>query len=265
MIKPTILWGADFFLSGYLLFKQTVLFLGETTVALFDALCRPHKIRWRETFYYMNLCGTGALPIVLLIGFLMGLIVAFQGAMLLHQYGGDILLADMVGISICKELGALMVAMIATGRAGSSFAAEIGTMKVSEEVNAITTMGLDPYRFLVVPKVLAMLVCMPLLGIFSVQAGLLGGLAVALFKTGLPANVYWQRIVENVPPMFVVEGLTKCFVYGVIITIVGCMRGIHAEDNAQGVGLAATSTVVQSIILITIANALLTYFFIVLG
>ena len=236
-------------------------FTGEFSAALFEAVRRPHKIRWRETFYYMDVCGADALPIVSMICFLMGLILAFQGAVQLSKVGTDIYLADAVGLSIVKELGPLMVAMISTGRAGSAFAAEIGTMKVGEEVSALTTMGFVPSRFLFVPKFIAMIITMPMLTVFGDFVGVLGGMAVGYFKLGIPILAYTNRTLLVLKPMHLTESLTKSIVFAAIITVVGCIRGFESSSDAQGVGKSATRAVVSSIFVIIIADAFLTYFF----
>ncbi len=236
-------------------------FAGEFSAALYEAVRRPHKIRWRETFYYMDVCGADALPIVSMICFLMGLILAFQGAVQLSKVGTDIYLADAVGLSIIKELGPLMVAMVSTGRAGSAFAAEIGTMKVGEEVSALTTFGFVPSRFLFVPKFIAMIVTMPLLTIFGDFVGVLGGMAVGYFKLGIPILAYTSRTLLVLKPIHLAESLTKSLVFAAIITVVGCICGFESDTDAQGVGHSATKAVVSSIFVIIIADAFLTYVF----
>ena len=146
---------------------KLISFTGETISELFHALRNPMRIRWRETLYYMNMCGANALPISSLICLLMGLILGYQSAVQMHKYGADSFLPALVGCSIVRELGPLMIAVIATGRAGSAFAAEIATMKSTEEINAMETMGFSPWRFLVIPKLLAMMCMMPLLTFFG--------------------------------------------------------------------------------------------------
>jgi phospholipid/cholesterol/gamma-HCH transport system permease protein len=240
---------------------DVVSFLGETAAALADAVAHPRRVRWRETFYYMELCGRTALPIVALICLLMGMILGFQAALQLRQFGTDVFVADLVGFSVVKELGPLMVAIIATGRAGSAFAAEIGTMRVSEEVDALITMGLSPARFLVVPKVLAMVVVMPLLTLFGNLAGVLGGLLISRLYLGLPGAVYWDRTLTVLSPGDLAEGLSKSLVFAVLITLAGCLRGFEARNDAQSVGRSATSAVVTSIFLIIVADALMTLLF----
>lgn len=243
-------------------FLSVVGFTGEFSAAIWNAIKRPFKIRWRETFYYMDMCGADALPIVSMICFLMGLILAFQGAVQLSKVGTDIYLADAVGLSIVKELGPLMVAMISTGRAGSAFAAEIGTMKVGEEVNAMTTFGFIPSRFLFVPKFIAMIIAMPILTVFGDFVGVLGGMVVGYFKLGIPIVAYANRTLLVIEPAHLAESLTKSIVFASIITVVGCIRGFESDNDAQGVGRSATTAVVTSIFVVIIADSFLTYMFV---
>ncbi|NOY74391.1 MAG: ABC transporter permease [Kiritimatiellaeota bacterium] len=234
---------------------------GDFAFEVFQAIRHPSKIRWRETLYYMDICGADALPIVSVICFLMGLILGFQGALQLQKIGTDIYLADGVGLSIVKELGPLMVAMIATGRAGSAFAAEIGTMKVGEEINALTTFGFVPSRFLFIPKLLAMVVVMPLLTVFGDFIGIAGGMAVGHFKLGIPITPYVNRTLYALQNIHLAESLAKGVVFAILITIVGCVKGFESDGDAQGVGRSATSAVVTSIFLIVVADTVITYLF----
>jgi phospholipid/cholesterol/gamma-HCH transport system permease protein len=240
---------------------STVGYIGEFTAALIDAVLHPKKIRWKETFYYMDLCGADALPIVTMICFLMGLILAFRGAVQLSKVGTDIYLADAVGLSIIKELGPLMVAMISTGRAGSAFAAEIGTMKVGDEINAMTTFGFIPARFLFVPKFIAMLIVIPILTLFGDLVGTLGGMVVGHFKLEIPIVAYFNRTLKVIELHHISESMVKSLVFAVIITITGCICGFESKNDAQGVGRSTTTAVVVSIFAIVIADAFLTYFF----
>lgn len=164
---------------------QLLSFIGEVTATACQSLRSPQKIRWKETLYYMDMCGREALGIISLICFLMGLILGFQSATQMQKVGADIFVADLVGFSILRELGPIMVALICTGRAGSAFAAEIGTMKANEEIDAMTTMGFNPTRFLVIPKMLALTLVMPLLTIVGDFFGILGGFVVAKLQLGL--------------------------------------------------------------------------------
>jgi phospholipid/cholesterol/gamma-HCH transport system permease protein len=244
---------------------EMVCFLGDLAKVCWQAIRNPKKIRWRETIYYMDMCGSQALPIVMMICFLMGIILGFQAAVQMRKFGTELYVADLVGFSILKELGPLMVAMIATGRAGSAFAAEIGSMKLDEEINALETMGLAPGRFLVIPKILAMIMTIPLLTIFGDVIGILGGFVVGTTMLGLPAVAYYNRTIEVLTPMVFFLGIIKSLVFAIIIAVVGCLRGFQSECNAQGVGRATTSAVVTSIFFIVIADAVLTILFSVMG
>lgn len=245
--------------------KAILGFIGELAHSLYLAIRYPGLVRWGDTFYYMDRTGSDAVPIVAMICFLMGLILGFQAAVQMHQFGADIFVADLVGLSICMELGPLMVAMICTGRAGSAFAAEIGTMKVSEEVDALVTMGLDPNRFLVLPKVLALTIAMPMLTLFGDVAGIAGGFAVGMGQLGLPFVAYYQETVAVITLWHVTQGLIKSVVFALLVSAVGCQRGLRTDGGAQGVGASTTSAVVSGIFLIVLADAGLTIVFNALG
>lgn len=238
--------------------RESVAFWGETAASLALLMRNPRKLRWSNFAYYMDMCGALALPIVILICFLMGITIAFQAAVQMQKFGTEIFVADLVGFSMLKEFGPLMVALIATGRAGSSFAAEIGAMKAEEEISALTTMGISPVRFLVVPKLLAMVIAMPILTVFGDIAGLLGGLAVGNFYLGLTAETYISRTAEVLTPMVFVLGVVKSFFFGAMIALVGCREGFRSAPDSQGVGRAATGAVVRSILFLIILDTVLT-------
>ncbi len=217
-----------------------------------------HRIRRRDLFYYFDQCGRQSFSIVVLICFIMGMILAIQSLLQMRKFGAEIFTADFVGFSILKELGPFMVAIIATGRAGSAFAAEIGTMKVDEEIDALKTMGIEPVNYLVLPKLLAMMAAMPLLTIFGDAAGLLGGLFVTSVYSGIPASAYWERTIAVLRVSTLLMGVLKSFVFAALITIAGCWRGFESSGDAQGVGRSATGAVVNSILLIVISDMILT-------
>jgi phospholipid/cholesterol/gamma-HCH transport system permease protein len=245
--------------------RDMTTFIGDMSKVSVYIMRHPGKIRWRETFYYMDLCGSQALPIVLMICYLMGVILGFQSAVQMRKFGTELYVADLVGFSILKELGPLMVAMIATGRAGSAFAAEIGTMKVNEEISALETLGISPSRFLVVPKMVAMVIVIPVLTVFGDIIGLIGGFTVGVTMLGLPPVAYYNRTVAVLSPLVFSLGLVKSVVFALLIAIVGCMRGFQSDCDAQGVGRATTSAVVTSIFLVVIADAILTILFSFMG
>jgi phospholipid/cholesterol/gamma-HCH transport system permease protein len=241
--------------------RAMAVFTGELVLGLSDALRHPSRLRWRETWLYMERTGLDGLPIVALISFLMGLITAFQAAVQLTQFGADIFVANLVGLSIVRELGPLMTAIIAAGRSGAAFAAEIGTMKVSEEVDALITMGFDRTRFLVTPKVIALLVMLPCLTLCADLIGILGGLTVAVVGLGLPAQVYVRQTRLALSVWDVYSGLIKSVAFAILIAGVGCLRGFQAQGGAESVGRITTSAIVAGIFLIIVADAVFTVVF----
>ena len=184
---------------------NVIVFCGDVFLAVIDAVRHPFKIRLRETFYYLEQCGVKSIPIVLLICFLLGMILAFQGALQLSKFGTEIFIVDLVSFSVLMELGPFMVAIIATGRAGSAFAAEIGTMIADEEVNALSTMGISISRFIVIPKLLAMIIALPILSAFGDIAALLGGMFVGNIMADIPMAAYYTRTINILAPGVSVE------------------------------------------------------------
>lgn len=243
---------------------EPVIFIGRVGAALFS-LRHRRQIRYREILYYLDLCGAKSLPLVLLICFLMGGVIAVNGQIQLSKFGSEIFIVDMVGYSVLKEFGPLMVAMIATGQAASAFASEIGTMKVNEEINALITLGIAPAEYLVLPKLLAMLITLPLLTIFGDFAGLAGGLAIGVTTAGIPSAAYIERSINILSAMTMLLGVLKSVVFAVLITLAGCYCGFRASTDAQGVGRAATSAVVLSILLVVVSTAVLTILYSFIG
>ena len=200
--------------------------------------------------------GVDALPLVGLISFLLGLIIAFMSSVQLEQFGANIYVASLVSLSMTRELGPIMTAIIVAGRSGSAFAAEIGTMKISEEVDALFTMGFDPTRFLVVPKIIASIIVVPLLTLFSGLFGILGGLVVGISMLDLTANAYITQTIETLDLFDVFWGFMKSGVFALLIAWVGCLRGFQVRGGAASVGQATTSAVVSSIFLIIVSNSI---------
>ena len=196
------------------------------------------------------------LPISTLIGFLLGVILAFQSAAALQMFGVEVYVADMLAIGLFRELGPLVTAIILAGRSGSAFAAEIGTMKVDEELDALTTMGLPPVRFLVWPRVVAAVIAMPILTIFAELAGLVGG-AIVLSMMNVPLVVFYDHIVSTSTMFMIGFGLVKSMIFGVLVGIIGCFAGMHTKSTADGVGVAATKAVVGGIIAIAVMDGIL--------
>ena len=232
-----------------------VSFVGEMSVALAHAAIHPRSVRWRDALTIAETVGVNALPIVALISFLMGLIMAFQAATPLRQFGAELFIANLIGLSILRELGPLMTAIILAGRSGSAFAAELGTMKVREEIDALRTMGLDPVRFLIVPRVLAAVCMTPLLTVFADLIGLIGG-AVVMLSLGFPLITYFHQVQYAVSYGSLVGGLVKAFVFGILVAGIGCLRGLQAGTGATAVGESTTSAVVSGIILIAITDGI---------
>jgi phospholipid/cholesterol/gamma-HCH transport system permease protein len=201
-------------------------------------------------------CGAQALPIVSLISFLVGLILAFMGAVQLKLFGAQIYVADMVGIAMVREMGAMMTGIIMAGRTGASFAAQLGTMQVNEEIDALTTLGISPMEFLVLPRMLALILMMPLLTLYSNLMGILGGFLVGVGMLDLTPMQYFQETRVAVDLTNISLGVFKSVVYGIMIALAGCLRGMQCGRSASAVGAAATSAVVSAIVLIVVSCGL---------
>lgn len=244
--------------------REATEFTGAVAASLPSLLTR-HGRRWNLFSYYFHLCGAQSLGIAVLICLLMGMVLGIQGAIQLRKLGTEIFMADMIGVVVIKELGPLMVAMIAVGRAGSAFAAEIGTMKVNEEISALQTLGINVYAYLVLPKLAAMMLALPLLTVFGDAAGILGGMVVGVTASDIPLPVYWSRTVAIINNISLLLGLLKSAVYAVFITMAGCYCGFESSGDAQGVGRGATKAVVLSIFLLVIVDAVMTVLYSFIG
>ncbi len=232
-----------------------ITFIGSVCLALLHTLRHPGSLRRDDLLLSMQKTGTEALPIVGLISFLMGLIIAFMSSVQLQQFGANIYVASLVGLAMCRELGPIMTAIIVAGRSGSAFAAEIGTMQVSEEVDALVTMGFDPTRFLVVPKMLAAVCVVPLLTLFSDVFAIVGGLLVGVGMLDLTVSSYIDQTIKSLKLFDVFWGIGKSAVFALLITWVGCLRGFQVRGGAAAVGQATTSAVVSSLFLIIAVDA----------
>ena len=239
-----------------LAFRGTCAFLGETMVEGFGMLIRPRRFRFGDAARAFERACCDGLPITTLIGFLLGLILAFESAAALQRFGAEVYVADMIAIGLVRELGPLITAVVLAGRTGSAFAAEIGTMKVDEELDALTTFGLPPVRFLVLPRLMAATLAMPVLTICAEIAGLGGG-AIVLQLMGVPLSVFYGHVF-NVSTVFMITfGLAKGALFGVLVGFLGCLSGMRTTSTADGVGVAATSAVVGSIVAIAVSDGLL--------
>jgi phospholipid/cholesterol/gamma-HCH transport system permease protein len=240
-------------------------FLGEMSVT-FVRLFRM-KVRFRavDLVLLIQQCGAQALPIVTLISFLVGVILAFVGAVQLRQFGAQIYVADLVGIAMVREMGAMMTGIIMAGRTGAAFAAQLGTMKVTQELDAFTTMGFSPLEFLVLPRVIALVLMMPLLCLYSDFVGILGGAAIGVSMLDLSWVTYFRETTNAINLTGLFGGVFKSSVYGVLIALAGCLRGIQCGNSSSAVGDAATSAVVTGIVAIVSACGVFAVVFYVLG
>ena len=241
--------------------RSVVTFLGEIVVALASLIRHPKRMRWDDFFLFVERAGTDALPIVSLLSLLMGLIMAFQAAVQLRQFGANIFVADLVGISILRELGPLLTAIIIAGRSGASFAAEIGTMKVSEEIDALSTMGFEAVSFLALPRILAATFVGPFLTLVGDFVGVFGGLIVGMISLDLSPTAYLEETYTAITFFDLFSGLIKSVAFAVLIAGVGCLRGFQVERSADSVGKKTTSAVVSGIFLIVFADAIFTIIF----
>lgn len=244
---------------------EATAFLGEVSVALVAGLARPRSVRWKDALVAAERSGVNALPIVTLVGFLVGLIIAYQSSAQLVDYGGDDLLGGMVSVTMVRELGPLMAAIILAARSGSAYAAEIGTMRVNEEIDALTTMGLDPVRFLAVPRMIAGMVMTPLLTMFSILGGIVGGAVVAVGQLRQTAPFFVEKALDWTDLSDLFGGLFKAVVFGLVIAAVGCHRGLQTRGSASGVGDAATGAVVSGIVSIILLDGAFAVVYFTLG
>jgi phospholipid/cholesterol/gamma-HCH transport system permease protein len=239
-------------------------FVGENLIALAGSIKHPARLRWRPVLFNIRTAGFDALPIVGLLSFLLGVVVAYQGAAQLRQYGANIFVADLVGLSMLREFAPLMTAIIIAGRSGSAYAAQIGTMSVTEEIDAMRTIGIAPLELLVLPKLLALVIVMPLLTVFADVTGMLGGMLMAQVQLGVLPGEFTDRLVKAVSVSSYLVGISKAPVFATIIVIVGCFQGFRTEGGADSVGRQTTRSVVQSIFLVIVADALFSVAFSVL-
>jgi phospholipid/cholesterol/gamma-HCH transport system permease protein len=242
--------------------RDQIQFVGETVAALAYAVRHPSTVRWRDVWLICEKVGADALPIVALISFLLGVILAFQSAIPMKKFGAEIFVADLIGLAMLRELGPLMTAILLAGRSGAAFAAEIGTMTVNQEVDALKTMGLDPVRFLVTPRIIAALLMTPLLTLFADLVSLLGG-ALTLQSFSIPFITFVHEVEGIVDFSDFMAGFVKTFVFALLIAGIGCLRGLQTSAGASSVGDAATRAVVSGIILLVIVDGIfaVVYFF----
>lgn len=237
---------------------DSCVFTGELLLAACAALRGSSSLRGRDFLEAFSRCGPGALPIVVLIALLVGLILAFVGAAQLQAFGAQLYIANMVAIGMTREMGALMTAVIMAGRTGAAYAAELGSMQANEEIDALKTFGFDPVQFLVLPRVLALLLAMPLLTVFADAVGVLGGFVIGAGLFDISAQLYLHQSLDMLSLTDFVLGLFKSLVFAVLIGLIGCRRGLQCGRNAQAVGEATTGAVVSIIVALVVSDALIT-------
>jgi phospholipid/cholesterol/gamma-HCH transport system permease protein len=245
--------------------RTLLTFLGQVALAFVQFIRGRARLRAVDLWLIMQASGAQALPIVSLISFLVGLILAFMGANQLRQFGAQIYVANLVGLSMAREMGAMMTGIIMAGRTGAAFAAQLGTMVVNQEIDALITLGLKPVEFLVVPRMLALMLMVPLLCIYADLVGILGGAVVGVGMLHLGAAQYYQQTLSALHLLDFVVGLIKGTVFGILIALAGCLRGMQCGRSASAVGAAATSAVVTGIVWIIVSDAVLTVMYDILG
>ncbi|MBN2366075.1 MAG: ABC transporter permease [Calditrichaeota bacterium] len=240
-------------------------FIGALFIGLFNFLRGKARFRVSDVWFFLQDSGANALPIVSLISFLVGVIMAFVGAVQLTQFGAQIYVANLVGIAMTREMGALMTAIIITGRSGAAFAAQLGTMMVNQEIDALKTFGFEPMEYLVLPRFLALTIMLPPLALYADFLGIMGGALVGWAMLDLSFLQYFEQTRSALNPQHFLLGLLKAFIYGALVATAGCMRGLQSGRSASAVGKATTSAVVTGIVFIIVASAVTTYIYTVLG
>jgi phospholipid/cholesterol/gamma-HCH transport system permease protein len=244
---------------------EMLAFTGEILTSCLRLFSGKARFLKKDLIYFLYDCGPQALPIVSLISFLVGFTLAFIGAVQLQMFGADIYVANLVGLAMTREMGPMMAAIIMAGRTGAAFAAQLGTMQVNEEVDALQTMGLNPLDFLVLPRMTALIIMMPFLAIYADFIGILGGFFIGCFSLDITPALYYEQTIHAITLNHFLVGVSKSIVFGYIVAFCGCIKGIHCKRNAGAVGQATTSAVVTAIVLIVITDAAFTFFFNLIG
>ncbi|MEM8570164.1 MAG: ABC transporter permease [Pseudomonadota bacterium] len=244
---------------------ELISLLGQTMVLLFGVLLRPWRLRWTALVSHMETAGLQAAPIVALMAFLIGVVMAFQGAVQLEAFGAEIFVVDLLAISILRELGVLLTAILVAGRSGSAFTAAIGSMKMREEIDAMRTLGLEPISVLVLPRVLALLITLPILAFLANIVGLVGGALMCWINLGISPGLFIARLWEGTDVGNFIVGMSKAPFFAVTIALVGCFEGLKVEGNAESLGARTSRAVVESIFLVIVLDALFSVFFALIG
>jgi phospholipid/cholesterol/gamma-HCH transport system permease protein len=236
-------------------------FLGRTLLSLIESLLNPRHWRVTSIVFHMQSVGLNAVPLVMLLSFMVGAVVAFLGATVLSEFGAQLWVVELVGVAFFREFGVLLTAILLAGRTASAFTAQIGSMKSGEELDAIRTMGLDPIELLVLPRLKALLLTLPLLTFLATMAGLLGGMAVCVWHLDISPEMFIGRLQNELSPRHFWVGMSKAPIFAMVIGLIGCLEGFKVKNNAQSVGEHTTSSVVQSISLVILLDALAAMFF----
>ena len=261
-----VVQGLGTFVTGYLAGTVKLIgFLGALIIAIGSLITHPRRFRMIALVRQIELSGVGALPIVGLMSFLIGIVIAQQGAVQLRQFGAEIYTVNLTGRLSMRELGILMTAIMFAGRSGSSFAAQLGTMKLTEEIDAMRTIGVSPMEALVVPRIVSALLVMPLLGFYAAVLSIIGGAFISMFALDIPFWTFLTRIREVVPLHDIWVGLIKAPLFGLIVALAGCYQGMQVEGNSEEVGLRTTVAVVQAIFAVIVLDAFFAVFFTEVG
>ena len=240
-------------------------FFGLTVATFGRAVRQPARVRLTSLVYHLEQVGLNAVPIVALISFLIGIVLAYQGATQLRQFGAEIFTVELVAISVLREIGILLTAIIVAGRSGSAFTAQIGSMKLHEEVDAMRALALDPMEMLVLPRVLALIIALPMLGFISAMMGLAGGAAMCWVSLAISPGLYIERLYEGVALSHFLVGIVKAPFFALMIGLIGCFEGLKVESSAESVGRLTTKSVVESIFMVIVVDAFFSIYFAVLG
>ncbi|MBN2331757.1 MAG: ABC transporter permease [Deltaproteobacteria bacterium] len=255
--KSAISWFENLF--------RLISFLGQTTIEFWQILRRPANIRTKELVVQLQQACLEAIPIITLVTLLIGIVIAYLSAIQIKQYGANIFIVDGVGIAMCRELSPMIVAIVVAGRTGSSYTAQIGTMKLNEEIDALVTMGLSPMQVLVLPRVLALAIAMPLLVLIGDLAGIIGGMMIAGLHLEITSTTFITRLQEVISLKTFMVGISKAPIFAIFIAMIGCRMGLNVENNTLSIGLHTTSTVVQSIVSVILLDAVFAIICVELG
>ncbi len=257
-------WLANLGLNFVNAIKQALLllnFIGDVFVTFINIILKPLKFSWRMFFNTIQTTGFNALPIIGLLSFLIGVVLAYQMGLQLRNYGGNVYIVDLMGLAVCREFAPLMTAIIIAGRSGSAFTAQIGTMLVNQEIDALMTMGIKPVERLVLPKIIGLVISLPLLAVWSDFTGIVGGMIVSKQLLHVDYIFFFQRFHQVIPLRWFVIGVCKAPVFALLIATVGCFQGLQVERNADSVGRHTTKSVVQAIFLIICMDAVFSFLF----